>query len=116
MLIYDKHMAKGDNPNSRKNLKPLNTRTKKEQREIATMGGKASGESRRAFATFKECFKHEMTDEQMKLAYKKLWDLFLKDGKIEAFDRLKDIMDGSDNTANNITINFGSQEMEEYGD
>lgn len=79
-------------------------------------GGKASGESRRAFATFKECFKHEMTDEQMKLAYKKLWELFLKDGKIEAFDRLKDIMDGGESTANNINITFASQEMEEYGD
>ena len=32
---------------NKKNLRPQNTRTKAEQREIATMGGKASGEARR---------------------------------------------------------------------
>lgn len=36
------------------NLIPLNKRTKKEQREIATMGGKKSGEVRRNNKTFKE--------------------------------------------------------------
>ena len=109
-------MPKGSNPNSKKNLRPQSTRTKEEQREVARKGGKASGESRRAFATFKECFKHEMTDEQMKVAYKKLWDLFLNDGKLEAFDRLRDICEDSSAVQNNITIQFGSQEMEEYGD
>lgn len=37
-----------------KNLKPQNTRTKKEQREIAKKGGIASGESRRKRKTLKE--------------------------------------------------------------
>ena len=37
-----------------KNLKPLNTRTKKERREIAVMGGKASGKSRQQRKTLKE--------------------------------------------------------------
>lgn len=36
------------------NLKPLNTRTKAEQRKIARMGGKKSGEVRRAKKTFRE--------------------------------------------------------------
>ena len=36
------------------NLKPLNTRTKKEQREIARKGGKASGKARAARKTLKE--------------------------------------------------------------
>lgn len=47
-------MPRGDNPNSRANLKPQNKRTKKEQREIAIKGGKASGESRRQRKTLKE--------------------------------------------------------------
>lgn len=37
-----------------KNLVPLNRRTKKEQREIQSKGGKASGEARRAQKTLKE--------------------------------------------------------------
>ena len=44
------------------NLKPLNTRTKKEQREIAIRGGKASGEARREKKTMKETLK-EMLEE-----------------------------------------------------
>ena len=36
------------------NLKPQNTRTKKEQREIARMGGVASGVARRAKKTLRE--------------------------------------------------------------
>ena len=39
-----------------KNLKPQNKRTKKEQREIALKGGKASGEARRRKKLLKECF------------------------------------------------------------
>lgn len=37
-----------------KNLIPMNKRTKKEQKKIATMGGKASGEARREKATMKK--------------------------------------------------------------
>lgn len=36
------------------NLKPLNTRTKAERKEIAIMGGKASGEARRKKRELKE--------------------------------------------------------------
>ena len=36
------------------NLKPLNTRTKEEQRVIATMGGKASGKARKEKATLRQ--------------------------------------------------------------
>lgn len=36
------------------NLKPMNKRTKSEQRKIATMGGKRSGEVRRARKTLKD--------------------------------------------------------------
>ena len=39
------------------NLKPQNTRTKEEQREIARLGGKASGESRRAKSSIRSILK-----------------------------------------------------------
>lgn len=40
--------------NGTKNLIPLNKRTKEEQTQIATKGGKASGEARRKRKTLKE--------------------------------------------------------------
>lgn len=52
--VGGQNMPRGDNPNSRKNLKPQNKRTKEEQRDIAIKGGKASGESRRQRKTLKE--------------------------------------------------------------
>ena len=39
------------------NLKPQSTRTKEEQREIAKLGGKASGEARRQKSTIKSILK-----------------------------------------------------------
>ena len=70
------------------NLKPLNTRTKKEQREIAIMGGKASGEARREKKTMKETLK-EMLEEvadiegnKNGLTYKQLATLGLIKGSI----------------------------------
>lgn len=38
-----------------KNLIPFNQRTENEQRKIASLGGKASGEARRAKKTLREC-------------------------------------------------------------
>ena len=40
-----------------KNMKPLNTRTKEEQKRIASMGGKASGEARRKKASVQSIIK-----------------------------------------------------------
>lgn len=54
------------------NLKPLNERTKKEQREIAKKGGIASGESRRQRKTLKEeleiLLEQNKTQEKMAVA------------------------------------------------
>ncbi|CND71477.1 TPA: KGG domain-containing protein [Streptococcus agalactiae] len=44
-----------------KNLKPMNQRTKDEQREIAVKGGKASGKARRKKADLKKAFETLMT-------------------------------------------------------
>lgn len=38
-----------------KNLKPMNQRTKEEQKKIASAGGKASGKARRNRAMLKDC-------------------------------------------------------------
>lgn len=40
--------------NNEKNLVPMNRRTKEEQRRIASAGGRASGEARRAKKTMRE--------------------------------------------------------------
>lgn len=109
-------MPRGSNPNSRKNLVDISTRTTKEQRKIQKKGGIVSGEKRRNWATFRDCFKDKMTDEDMEKAYAKLWELFLKDGKLDALAMLRDIFEDSSAVQNNITIKFGSQEMDEYGD
>ena len=57
------------------NLIPLNRKTKEEQRRIASQGGKASGEARRAKKNVKECLKlySEMlvTSPEIKSALKK---------------------------------------------
>lgn len=64
------------------NLIPLNERTKDEQKEITTMGGLASGESRRRNASIKNSLKRilnsgfrlptEIKDEEVKLFVNKL--------------------------------------------
>ena len=54
------------------NLKPQNTRTKEEQRKIASKGGKASVKARREKKLLKECFDilldKEFTDKKGKKA------------------------------------------------
>ena len=60
--------------NGTKNLKPQNTRTKDEQREIARKGGKASGESRRRKRDMKKNFETlfaMQTSEKYIKAFKK---------------------------------------------
>lgn len=47
------------------NLIPLNQRTKEEQREITSAGGKASGEARRRRKTLKEELLLMLEDEQI---------------------------------------------------
>ena len=46
-----------------KNLRPLNTRTKSEQREIAKKGGVASGKARREKKAFKELIDTLLAEE-----------------------------------------------------
>ena len=54
-------MPRGDNPNSRANLKPLCNRTKIEQREVQKKGGEKSGEKRAAVKQAREAAKKTLS-------------------------------------------------------
>ena len=79
-------MPRGDNPNSRANRKPLNTRTKSEQRRIQRKAGKASGESRRTLGSWKSAYKRTLTDEDLDAILNKVRDM-AKRGNLNALDR-----------------------------
>ena len=111
-------MAKGDNPNSRANLKPQNKRTKEEQREIAIKGGKASGKSRGARKTLREellaMLEDGDTQEKVSIALIKK----AMKGDTKAFEVLRDTIgekpvDKVEQTSTNIVIDFGDIEGDE---
>ena len=88
-----------------------------EARLNGSKGGKASAMARQNYASLKECFKKKMTDEMKEEAFDKLWNLFIKHNNLNAFDKLKDLVeDEEQGTTNNVTIKFMSEGMEEYGD
>ena len=53
-------MPRGDNPNSRANLKPFNSLTEKEQRDLQKKGGAKSGEKRTATKRAREAAKKSL--------------------------------------------------------
>lgn len=61
------------------NLIPLNERTKEEQRQITTMGGKASGKVRQEKATFKKAIKW-LVDSNIKITGGDILEKFQKSG------------------------------------
>lgn len=75
--------------NNTQNLRPMNTRTKEEQRKIATMGGKASGKARAMRKTFKEA----INDQLDKATLDKMIKALIKEannGNTKAFEILRD--------------------------
>lgn len=80
-------MPRGDNPNSRANLKPLNTRPKKDQRKIQKQGVEAAKESRKALGSWKSAYKRTLTDEDLDAILNKVRDM-AKRGNLNALDRL----------------------------
>lgn len=69
-----------------KNLIPMSERTKDEQKEIATMGGKASGLARKEKATMKKVLLDmldEVGDKENNLTYRQLTTLGLIKGAIQ---------------------------------
>ena len=98
-------MPRGDNPNSRANLKPLNTRTKKEQRKIQKKAGKASGESRRTLGTWKQAYQKTLTDKDLAAILAKVREMARR-GNLNALDRLLKISgeDREENVADNDQV------------
>lgn len=110
-----------------KNLKPQNTRTKDEQRRIATLGGKASGKARRDKKMLRDCLEILMekkyVDEETgkkltgaELMSIDLFEKFLKETdlakKARAFEVIRDTagqkpVDKVEQTNTNITVDFG---------
>lgn len=83
-------MPRGDNPNSRANLKPFGTLPEKEQRKIQEKGVKASVESRKTLGTFKAAYKRTMSDEDLDAILEKVREM-AKKGNLNALDRLLQI-------------------------
>lgn len=81
-------MPRGENPNSRANLK---VKSSKEARELGAKGGKKSGEVRRQLKTFKELDDEFTTDAERK----KMLTMLKKraeQGNLKAFELYRDTM------------------------
>lgn len=71
------------------NLKPLNKRTKNEQRAITQAGGKASGEARRRLRTFRELDMAKTTEEERNKMMEALKQKAMR-GNLKAFEIYRD--------------------------
>lgn len=106
-------MAGSKNSNfQNKNLKPLNTRTKSEQREIAKKGGKKSGEVRRAKKAMREILDYLLEKEVTngkgdKITTKEAIAIALlkkaAQGDVKAFEVLRDTIGEKPIEQHNIT-------------
>lgn len=97
--------------NGAKNLIPMNERTEREQKEIATKGGIASGVVRKQKATMKETLKQmleEVADiegNDNKLTYRQLATLGLIKGSIQGkADNYKTILEAIGELTNEVKI------------
>lgn len=97
--------------NGTKNLIPMNERTEREQKEIATKGGIASGVVRKQKATMKETLKQmleEVADiegNDNKLTYRQLATLGLIKGSIQGkADNYKTILEAIGELTNEVKI------------
>ena len=92
-------------------------RTQSERRKAASKAGKASGQARANYASWKQCFRERCTPEQMKQMYDKLWTLFYKSNNLNALEMLlKGLDDDSTKNDAHVTVTFRSEDMDEYGD
>ena len=84
-------MPRGEDPNSRANLIPINRRTKKEQRELRSKAGKASGRARAFNKTLKECVIAQCTPDALEAIAKRLIQM-AEHGNLKAIMLLMDIL------------------------
>ena len=94
-------MPRGDNPNSRANLKPV--RSEKEARKKGKKGGKASGESRKALSSFREVYQRTTSDDDLEIILHKVMEM-AKRGNLNALDRLIKISGEENNNDSDIDI------------
>jgi hypothetical protein len=97
------------------NLIPMNERTKEEQREIARMGGIASGEARRRRKTLKDelIILLEQGDTQTKISLSLIQEAML--GNTKAFEIIRDTIGEKPKEAIEITnIDDATKEVDEY--
>ena len=73
-----------------KNLIPLNERTKSQQREIASKGGKASAEAKRKRKTLKEELLLMLEDEEVQKSVAVALIQEAQNGNVKAFGMLRD--------------------------
>ena len=78
-------MPRGDNPNSRANLKKPSDFTSKELRDRAKKGAKASAEARRQYKTFRESMQELATPEKKAKINSKMLEMAMR-GNIRAFE------------------------------
>jgi len=76
-------MPKGENPNSRANLKMFGS--ERDARKAGANGGKKSGEVRRALRSFKELDDEYTTDKERKEMLDKL-KMMARKGNLKAFE------------------------------
>lgn len=75
------------------NLRPMNERTKSEQRAIATAGGKASGESRRKRKTLKEELLLMLEDEDVQKSVTTALINQAQKGNVKAYEMIRDTIE-----------------------
>lgn len=82
-------MPRGENPNSRKNLKQFNTLSMKERKELSRAGGRASGESKRFYKSFREINEETTTEAEKRKMLEKLKKKAIA-GDLRAFEIYRD--------------------------
>ena len=83
-------MPRGDNPNSRANLIPVTMRTKKEQRELCSKAGRASGRARAFNKTLRESVIEQCTPDVIDAIARRLIQMAIH-GNLKAIMLMLDI-------------------------
>jgi len=102
------------------NLRPQNTRTKAEQREIATMGGIASGAARREKKTFKDTLLAilEMTEPGEEHDNRMLMNIALykeaRSGNTKAYELVRDTIGEAPILKTEQRVIDGSQDFKAF--
>lgn len=94
-------MPKGDNPNSRKNLKPPSAYTPEELRARNAKAGRASGVAKRRAKSFREIDAETTTDEEKAAMWAMLKKMAAK-GNMKAFELYRDTIGEKPETAVNV--------------